>query len=428
VTAVDFGVGLVWWPALDSLCRAGEGLVDVIEVEPEAFWRPTPSGFRSDAAGAVAHLAQPKLLHGVGAALGGVCPPPPGHAAAFAREIALLAPSFVSGHLSVTHYRPQPGAVPAFAGFMLPPLQSAAGAMQAAANIRAQRAALGGVPLAVETPVSYLQPAPGEWADGAFLAAVLETADCGLLLDLHNLLCNARNGRQPVTDACRQIPLARVWELHLAGGERQRGFYLDAHSGVACPELMALAAWLVPQLPNLRAIVFEIQPERVGEVGLAPVARQLGALRDLWQTRGRDAAPTESPRPLPDGGPPIDPETWERWLGLTIAERPAPALDPALAAWAEACVPSVGLYRMLAGEARASAVAVGAPATTRALLRERGGPAARALLAEFWRGQAPGHMVIDEAQAFLAYLAARPDAGPALVAAVAADRAALSER
>ena len=30
----DLGVGLVWWPALDPLCREGEGLVDVIESSP----------------------------------------------------------------------------------------------------------------------------------------------------------------------------------------------------------------------------------------------------------------------------------------------------------------------------------------------------------------------------------------------------------
>lgn len=424
---MDLGVGLVWWPALDPLCRPGEGLVDVIEIEPEAFWRPTLAGMRSDLAGAVAHLAQPKLLHGIGSVLGGACPPPAGYAAAFAGEIDELQPAFVSAHLSVTHYQPRPGAAPVFAGFMLPPLQGAAGMATAAANIGAWRAGLGGVPLAVETPVSYLPPAPGEWPDGAFMAAVLESADCGLLLDLHNLLCNARNGRQAVRDACRQLPLERVWELHLAGGEDMRGFYLDAHSGVADAELMALAAWLLPQLPNLRAIVFEIGPERVEQVGLAAIARQLGALRDLWETRGRRVAPAKRRRAPTDAGPPIDPETWERWLGLTIAELPAPALASALAAWAEAATPGLELYRLLCGEARASAVAVAAPATTRALLTERGGAAARALLAEFWRGCPPGFMVIEEAQAFLGYLAARRDLGPALAAAADADRAALAE-
>ena len=50
-----------------------------------------------------------------------------------------------------------------------------------------------------------------------------DAADCGILLDLHNVLCNARNGRQSVAAFCYTLPLKRVWELHLAGGE---GFIL----------------------------------------------------------------------------------------------------------------------------------------------------------------------------------------------------------
>jgi uncharacterized protein (UPF0276 family) len=71
----ELGVGVVWWPSLDALCRDREGLVDVIEVEPEAYWVPTSGGrkFRSFLPGALEHLLQPKLLHGVGAPLGGTC-------------------------------------------------------------------------------------------------------------------------------------------------------------------------------------------------------------------------------------------------------------------------------------------------------------------------------------------------------------------
>jgi uncharacterized protein (UPF0276 family) len=83
-----------------------------------------------------------------------------------------------------------------------------------------------------ETPVSYLPPAPGEWPDGAFVAAVAEAADCGILLDLHNALRNARNGRQSVPAFCDALSPERVWELHLAGGERESGFHLDAHAGL----------------------------------------------------------------------------------------------------------------------------------------------------------------------------------------------------
>src|SRR5215469_6027463 len=100
----ELGVGVVWWPALDDLCRPSEGLVDVIEAEPEAYWvRETDSSaFRSMLPGALAHLSLPILLHGVGAPLAGPCPPPAGHAEALARDIAALRPIHLSEHLNFT--------------------------------------------------------------------------------------------------------------------------------------------------------------------------------------------------------------------------------------------------------------------------------------------------------------------------------------
>ncbi len=108
-------------------------------------------------------------------------------------------------------------------------------------------------PIAFENPVSYLPPHPAEIPDGEFAAEVAEAADCGILLDLHNLLCNERNGRQSVAEYCRSIPLERVWEIHLAGGQLERGFWLDAHSGIVEPALLEIVAELVPRLPALRA-------------------------------------------------------------------------------------------------------------------------------------------------------------------------------
>src|SRR5437764_13881278 len=94
----DLGVGVVWWPPLDALCCDREGLVDVIEAEPEAYWVPTSDGrgFRSFLPDALEHLPQPKLLHGVGAPLGGKCSPPVGHTAALAADVVALQPTHVS--------------------------------------------------------------------------------------------------------------------------------------------------------------------------------------------------------------------------------------------------------------------------------------------------------------------------------------------
>lgn len=418
----DLGVGLVWWPALDPLCRDAEGLVDVIETEPETFWlRFSGSGaLRSVLPDALTHLEQPRLLHGVGAPLGGTCQPSEAHIATLLGDIEAVKPGHVSEHLSFTHFRPRAGSPPVFAGMMLPPLQSQAGAALAATNIRRRREQLGGIPLAVENPVSYLPPLPGELPDGLFMAAVSEAADCGILLDLHNALCNARNGRQSVADFCASLPLERVWEVHLAGGEMQGDFYLDAHSGIADVELMEIAAELVPKLPNLRAIIFEIMPERVPAVGLEEIARCLARMKEIWRTRqaGGDNV-SHIADPLPRTALPMDSEEWERVLGSALIGRPS--IDMGDPAWWAATEPAREVYARLAAEGRASAIAAAAPRTTRRLLRERGGAATRTLLAEFWRHSPPSALAIDEARSLFRFLDAHEAATPGLSDAIVAD-------
>jgi uncharacterized protein (UPF0276 family) len=428
--STELGVGVVWWPPLDALCREQEGLVDVIEAEPEAFWVPASDrpGFRSFLPEALAHLPQPKLLHGVGAPLGGTCPPPEGHGAALAGDAAALEPRHVSEHLSFARFR-SPGNTSAAAGFMLPPLPSADGVATAAANIRRHRERLGELPFAVETPVSYLPPLPGEWPDGRFVAAVAEAADCGILLDLHNVLCNARNGRESVSAFCDALPPERVWELHLAGGEVQGGFFVDAHSGLIEPELFEIAAALIPTLPQLRAIVFEIMPERVADVGLAAIGRQLAQLRELWGRRGSDRRPRAAGREAawPATAPPFDPESWSALLGSAVTGlRSAEVYDRLIPWWWDSAAPALELYRLLIGENRASAVAAAAPRTTQLLLRQHGSAACRRLFAEFWRQSPQAYTAADEARGFLRFLLAGQAPLPGLPEAAAADIAGLT--
>jgi len=424
------GVGIVWWPPLDALCSEGEGLVDVIEAEPEAFWVSEGDGlgFRSFVREALDHLPQPKLLHGVGAPLGGTCPPARGHRETLAGDIAAVSPEYVSEHLSVTRFRPTPEHAPVPTGFMLPPVQSQAGMMLAVENIRQHRASLGDIPLAVETPVSYLPPALGEWPDGTFVAAVAENAQCGILLDLHNVLCNARNGRQSVAAFCDSVPLERVWELHLAGGERESGFHLDAHSGVVEPELMEIAAALVPNLPHLQAIIFEIMPERVAEVGLPAIARQLGSMKDLWNKRAPNyERASGATMAWPATESPLDhPEAWETFLGCAINGLPLPSMDDATAVWWRSLGPALDVYRMLVGEGRASAVTSAAPGTTRFLLQQCGSPGTRQILAEFWRQSPPAYTAAEEARAFFRFLAVAHPTLPGLADAIATDAAHLA--
>lgn len=134
----------------------------------------------------------------------------------------------------------------------------------AAARIDEMRRAVG-VPVAFETSVNYLRPHQDELSDGCFVRSVAEAADCGILLDLHNLLSNERNGRDSLRAVFDEIPPERVWEIHLAGGMQYRGYWLDSHSSHIEGELFDVARAIVAECPNIRAIIFQMMEQHIDE-------------------------------------------------------------------------------------------------------------------------------------------------------------------
>jgi uncharacterized protein (UPF0276 family) len=426
--SADSGVGVVWWPELDTLCTAGEGLVHVLEVEPETFWVPhrgQSPGFTSSLPGLLSHRSQPKLLHGVGAPFGGGVRQSAAHQAALSSDIAALQPAWISDHLSFNQFASVDGRSQSHStGFFLPPAQCPAGVAQAAARIRHRRATTG-VGVAFETPVSYLPPRPSEMSDGDFAAQVAEAADCGIVLDLHNLLCNERNGRQSVEDFCAAIPPHRVWEIHVAGGEAERGFWLDAHSGLVEQDLIAILAEIVPHLPSLGAIIFEIQLDCVSSTGLPAIGKMLEHLNRLWETRAHAVVAVKHNPALVQAGDPVTPALWEHALGAAVTGTEPPLHPPELAAWFHSAEPALELYRYLAQEGRASALVETAPRTIRSLLTSMGEAGTRGVLRQFWRIATPAYTSSEEALAFLDFLSAGGFTLPQLDADIASDRSRL---
>ena len=401
------GVGTTYLPGLQPLLRDLGDLIQVVEIEPQAFWKENGTGdlpYRVDATvlERLAALPQAKLFHGVGFPVGGSRPPP--FLPALHAMAQALRPAWVSEHLSFNTAADADG--PFNAGFLLPPRQTAAGALTAAAAIRAAAAGFT-VPFAFETGVNYLRPRADELSDGAFFAAVAAAADCDILLDLHNLHCNERNGRQAARAAIAELPSARVRELHLAGGCLRDGYWLDAHSGPSPEEVFALAAEVIPRFPNLRAIIFEILPAQLVGADMRALRRQLERMHDLWSLRRPRAAPAEPAAAIvittaADADAP-SPRAWEDALGGLVAGRPRnDALSRELAA-----DPGTAVLIALAHEARAAAPALALTLTTRLLLLTLGEQRVRALLEEFWVGAVPELFPAREAAALARHLRAR---------------------
>lgn len=395
------GVGITYASALEPLLESRSELVQVLEVEPQTTWLKTgdaaePYRANKEVLEHLSGLPGRKLVHSVGTPVGGTVRPDPAQLPLLRDTIRMLDAPWASDHLSFNQ-------TPEFAtGFFLPPRQTVAGVDTVTMSIRDLQEWLP-VPIAVETGVNYLRPRADELPDGEFVTRVVESADCGLLLDMHNVFANGLNGRQPIDEYLEQLPLERVWEIHLAGGMELDGFWLDAHSGAIPDPLYAVCEDLIPRLPNLSAMIFEIFPSFVPEVGLELVAEQLERLHALWELRREDPAraPARAPlRLVVDAPDAAAPEAWERALGRLVTGQPANGrvLDEL------ADDPGVHVVEGLIHEFRASLIVGVLRLTSRLIMLALGPDAFRTILADYWSEVPPQMYGSLEAEAFADYL------------------------
>jgi hypothetical protein len=218
-----------------------------------------------------------------------------------------------------------------------------------------------------------------------------------------------------------ELPLDRVLEVHLAGGFEARGFWLDAHHGPPDEELLALAARVLPRLPNLRALIWEAVPESLAALGAGGVRAILTRLHRLWDTavdgrgRGRATVITESGRP------------GQRSTGVAAPVRPAGpggagagageadlAWENGLAAYTSRFSdqppsgdPGLGLLRWLSDQARLSQLALARPDLLRPLLAADGPDATERLLLGYFGARPPRLWPAEEGAQFAAWLAGR---------------------
>ena len=408
----EVGVGLTWVPGLESVVEANHGLIDVLEVEPQAFWRRsarTPNSAQSEipqqrfvfddaSIAAVRRCSIPMLVHSVNCPVGGTLPPQPAEIEPLSAVVRELRPFWMSEHLAFNRV---PGASGAWnTGLLLPPRQTLAGVDAAVQSVRSMATRMP-VPLAIETGTNYLRTRRDELPDGEFVARVAEAADCGILLDLHNVWTNDRNGRQSIGDYIEQLPLERVWEVHLAGGYFRNGFWLDSHTGTVPLDLLELATRIVPRLPNLKAIVFEMVPSSFAKVGDFGVRLQLEALHRLWERRNTASISEPPMRSRPKvHDPSPSPHEWEQTLATLAAHKPCPS-ELGVEMRAD---PGIGVLRQIVERSRASIIVHTLRLSSRLIMLERGTAYFEQLLTHFWQAHPAELCPTDEAAAFAAFL------------------------
>lgn len=152
-----------------------------------------------------------------------------------------------------------------------------------------------GVPFAVENISYYLVPAGG-MPEVELLGEVLERADCGLLLDVNNVQVNADNHGFDAQAFIDALPLSRVVQLHVAGGERRAaldGLVIDTHGTDVSPRVQALMARVVERIGPVPVIY-----ERDHAIPPLPeLVRQVAALQAVYDDALRRHPPGAAPAP-----------------------------------------------------------------------------------------------------------------------------------
>jgi len=126
-------------------------------------------------------------------------------------------------------------------------------------------------PIAVEN-VSYYAAPGAELSEIEFVTAVLEEADCGLLLDVNNIFVNAVNHGYDPVGFLHALPAERVWYFHTAGHFVEApDLRVDTHGAAVCDdvwELLAAAYRHCGPVPTLLERDFNFPPldELLGEV------------------------------------------------------------------------------------------------------------------------------------------------------------------
>lgn len=392
------------------MAQAVSGSCAVLEIEPQPFWRRRSDAVDEDGAGlevlidklAIAvGLGKPMVVHSVGCPLANPDPFDPAQLSALERTFAAVKPVWWSEHASFTAIGT--GSECRNLGFLMPPIGDLASVAAIVGRIKFLQDRFG-LPFAFETGVNYFRPQPGELPDGEFWGMIADRADCGILFDIHNVWCNALNGRQPVEDAFAQLPVERIWEIHVAGGQDHRGYRLDSHSGEPEPELLAQLAGIVPRLPALKAIFFEMLPDYAAVNGMSgeSLTALLGRLDTIWQTRGSTLVVTAPDRParLSSAARAIPgwPTAVAAGLDRALADDPAAEDDPA-------CM----VYADLILLARRGAIVDCLPLTARYIWLAEGEAGMDALLRCYFRSVPPEPFMAEEARRFARFAARELD-------------------
>lgn len=241
-----FGAGLGYRAELHrSIVRHGRE-IDFLEVVADDFLGASPADLErvSDLRG-----DRPIVAHGVGMSLGSAAPVSTGYLEAIDRVVRALDCQWLGEHLSFTRVPERE------VGDHVPLWLTEEALDVVRRNVRRAKEQLR-VPLLLEN-VTHYYPIPGaEMSEADFLSRAVLDTDSGLLLDVNNLHISALNLSFDPYTFLSQIPLDRVVQVHIAGGQPILGVVVDTHGAQVHEEVWQLLAYVVRHSP-VRGVTLE---------------------------------------------------------------------------------------------------------------------------------------------------------------------------
>lgn len=269
---------------------------EVLRGQPNVDWFEVISeNFMVDGGKPLYYLQQvreryPVVMHGVSMSLGSTDPLDMDYLKRLKKLVQDVKPAWISDHLCWS----QLGGINSHDLLPMPYTEEAL--KHIVGNIRKAQDFLGQQMLIenVSSYIAYNESAMNEWE---FYSAVVEEADCLMLLDINNIYVSARNHHFDAERYLQGINPARVRQIHLAGHSDYGDYIIDTHDHPVVDSVWQLYAKAVERfgpvstmierdddIPALAELITELDRARL-------IASQgLGGAQGLGGTQGLDEA------------------------------------------------------------------------------------------------------------------------------------------
>jgi hypothetical protein len=190
----------------------------------------------------------PVALHGVSLSIGSAEPLDRQYLKRLAELVRWVEPELVSDHLCWT-------ALGGRNSHDLLPLAFTEEAVDTiAVKVREVQETLGRQIL-LENISSYVEFTASRLSEVDFVTAVVEEADCSILLDVNNLYVNSRNHGLDPWHYLDRLPPERVRQIHLAGHEDHGDVVIDTHDHPVRDEVWRLYRRAVERFGNVPTLI-----------------------------------------------------------------------------------------------------------------------------------------------------------------------------